>query len=94
MGRWKVKTIYKYEIPFDDEFKVNLPTGAEIVSVQSQHNTPHMWCIVETTAPTRPTSFILHGTGHPMNGHEGKHLASFQINNGSLVFHLFEDTRR
>ncbi len=83
-----MKTIYKYEIPIDDEIVLRLPVGFEILDIQTQRGTPQMWALVDTTAPTEERHFWLRGTGHDCEG-LFNHLGTFQISGGNLVFHLF-----
>lgn len=42
-----MKTIYKYEFETKDLFRVQMPRGAKIISVQTQNGTPCMWAIVD-----------------------------------------------
>lgn len=89
-------TVYKYAIPIDDHFTINLPQGAQLLSVQAQHDTPCIWALVDPSAPIEARSFRLAGTGHPIHDNElegtFKHVGSFQMRGGTLVFHLFEVT--
>lgn len=83
------KTIWKYAIEPSDNFRVDLPAGAEFLSVQSQFETPQMWWLVDPTAPKAARRFAVHGTGHTIRGVK-TYLGTFQMNEGTLVFHLFE----
>lgn len=87
-------TIYKYPIPVEDKFTLALPVGADVLTVQVQHDEVYLWARVNTENPAEPRHFRMFGTGHlmpewfpwPM-----KHIGTFQLEGGSLVFHLFED---
>jgi hypothetical protein len=86
-----VKTIYKYPVVVDDEFSVDLPDGAQILSVDTQQGEPMMWAMVDPTAPKSKRAFRVIGTGHPID--DADHLSfvgTFQVRGGSLIFHLFE----
>ena len=85
--------IFKYPIPVEDYFELILPTGTEILTVQTQYNKPCIWCLVyPDVVPTEKRKFRLVGTGHPIE--EGlvslDYIGTFQLFNGTLMFHLFE----
>lgn len=88
------QTIYKYEIPIEDEFDLLLPKGAKILSVGVQYEKPMIWALVprETSlTDMEHRSFKLRGTGHDADGClESKFVDTFQLMGGGLVFHLFE----
>lgn len=67
-----------------------MPIGAEILSVQVQRGNPHMWALVDPEAPCEVRTFRILGTGYIELGAPGQHLGSFQLNDGALVFHVFE----
>lgn len=82
--------IYKYPVTIDDVFDVEMPRGAQVLSVDVQGGRPQMWARVDPSAPVEQRRFQLRGTGHPLNGNEGRFVGTFQMHGGSLVFHLFE----
>ncbi len=83
-------TIHKYEIPIEDSFVLELPVGARILSVQTQNGVPQLWAVVDSRAPKREQQFHLRGTGYDCQGLGSlTYLATFQIHDGALVFHLF-----
>ena len=86
-------TVYKYAIPFTDEFKLRLPAGAQPLSAGEQHGEIQMWALVDPAAPSMERMFRLAGTGHPIDHAPGALLfvGTVQLRNG-LVFHLFEVT--
>lgn len=85
-------TTYKYEVPLADEFALNLPLGAVIVSFQVQHDKPCIWALVDPKAQKAPRQFRLAGTGHTLDyGKDAlRPVGTIQLHGGSLVFHLFE----
>ena len=85
-----MKTIYKYEIELVDNQSIEMPKGAEVLSVQVQNNKPCLWAIVETERPTERKLFKIAGTGNPFdtNLHRYKCIGTFQLN--LFVWHLFE----
>lgn len=49
-----------------------------------------MWALVDPEAPCEVRTFRILGTGYIELGAPGQHLGSFQLNDGALVFHVFE----
>lgn len=88
------KTIYKYPFRVDDTFRLALPAGAQVLTVQTQYNEPCLWAEVDLEKPIETRTFEVRGTGHPMDGTEGRYINTFQLHNGALVFHVFESTRK
>lgn len=37
------KKIYKYQVPMLDKFSIDMPEGAELLTVQMQGETPCIW---------------------------------------------------
>ena len=86
-----MRTVHKYLVPVRDGFGLDLPLGATILDVQAQGELVCLWALVETDNDMERRSFILRGTGHPIqDGMELVHAGTFQIGGGALVFHLFE----
>jgi len=85
-----MQRIYKYPIPVQDEVVIELPKGSEILTIQMQKAEPCMWVLCNPEAIKVRRFFYLYGTG--MEVKEGlNYLGTFQMLNGGLVFHLFED---
>lgn len=81
--------MFKYQFPLDDQFALDMPVGAKILHVGVQMERPCIWALIDDAAPSVSRGFSLRGTGHPANG-VGKHIATFGMAGGTLVFHLFE----
>jgi hypothetical protein len=89
------KVIYKYDIYPDDIIDIELPIGAEILTVQTQGGNPKLWALVDPSEIKEVRTFRLAGTGHTIEcgrGSEYKYIGTFQLYDtfGSLVLHLFE----
>lgn len=87
-----MKTIFKYPIyKIEDEISINLPSGAKILSAQIQREILCIWALIDTDNPLSLRIFRIIGTGHHIDD-ENKliYINTFQMNNGKLVFHLFE----
>lgn len=87
------KTIWKFELEVADKQFIRMPKEAELLSVQTQNETPCLWALVNPNNATEERCFEVFGTGHTMHcdiGIDRKYIGTFQMQNGGLVFHLFE----
>jgi len=92
MGAYRV---FKYPVFLTDRFAVDMPEAATILDVQVQQGQAVMWALVDPDAPNSRRLFRLAGTGHPIDADERwclAYIGTFQLAEGSLVFHLFEVT--
>lgn len=87
------KTIWKYDFETTDEQTIEMPSGGEILSVQTQADSPKMWVLLDPTNPKEKRRFRIFGTGHPISGDTSSlhFIGTYQLRSGSLVFHIFED---
>jgi len=83
-----MKTIWKFELPI--EGTIEMPIGAEILGVQVQRDEPRLWAMVDPSAPKEKRQFKIYGTGHTMPDNPGKYVGTFQIAEGTFIFHVFE----
>lgn len=90
-----MRTIYKYPLEITDYQPVLMPVSATILSVQVQRGVPCLWAMVDSDSnePELRQIFI-HGTGHRINQNAAKHIGTFQLHEGALVFHVFEGARQ
>lgn len=89
------RVIYKYQIPIQDHFDLELPYGANICLFATQErcgNHPQLWIEHSATGSSRMVTrkFRVFGTGHPIPDepllvHVGSVIAE------PFVWHLFED---
>lgn len=99
-----MRTIHRYALKIADEQIIEMPHGAEIISIARRdrtfashivqrggHDAIEMWAIVEDTAPMVNRIVIMRGTGHPLPdaATADRHVATVQVNNGKLIFHVF-----
>jgi hypothetical protein len=84
-----MKTVYKYPLLIADVQEARLPLGAQLLSVQMQNGHPCLWALVDTEAPKGYRKIIMTGTGTPAEN-VGRHISTFQMNGGALVWHVFE----
>ena len=85
------KAIWKWFVG-PNETVVSIPIGAEILTVQEQYGEPKLWALVDPSAEKEERKFVVYGTGHPVKENPGKYINTFQMNGGTLVFHVFEET--
>ena len=87
-------TVFKYQVPLRDYFKLALPKGARVLTVDVQNGHPQLWALVNPDHKTEDRLFRFAGTSHPIEDAPArlKFVATFQMDGGSLVFHIFEVT--
>lgn len=90
-----MKRIYKYPLIVTDQQDVLLPMGADILTIQTQADTPCLWALVDPGGATEARVIEIFGTGHVVREDMGvsrKYITTFQLADGALVFHAFERT--
>ena len=87
-----VKKVLKYELPMNDFVEVDIPAGAQVVSVQSQGDGLYIWALVDPLEEiTTRRIFRIAGTGHPITDPEKlRFIGTVLMYRGGLVFHVFE----
>jgi len=87
-----MKTIWKFPVSMTDSIGIEMPVGARVLTVQVQHGQPYIWVEVDPEAQKEHRSFRLFGTGHPIEeGFVLDYVGTFQMHDGGLVFHLYEE---
>ena len=61
-----MKTIYKYILEPVGAQTLQIPSGAEFLSVQMQHGNLCLWAIVDPEKLLENEYFVIVGTGHPV----------------------------
>lgn len=90
-----MRSVYRYPLQLVDEQEIELPDGAEILSIQRREgrvDAVDLWALVDPSAPPVKRRFHVVGTGHKVL-FRGRFLATVQIHHGQLVFHVFESTQ-
>ena len=82
------ETIWKYDLKPRDGQEISIPLPAKILSVDEQYGRLVVWAIVDPVAPHRVVAFSIRGTGHPLDGTEGRFVNTVKMSNG-LVWHVF-----
>lgn len=85
-------TIWKYPLKLQDHQSVDMPLGAEILTVQFQDGIPCLWAKVDSMMHNKKLrSIALVGTGHPVSEDGGcRYIGTCQ--QGPFVWHWFELT--
>ena len=89
-----MKTIWKNLLEVADVQKVELPEGAEILTVQTQHEHPCIWALVDTAKPMINFKIGIAGTGNDLellhaSNETLKYIGTFQKYAGDFIFHVF-----
>ncbi len=89
-----VKTIWKFAMNYVDQM-VEMPEGADILSLQIQNGLPFIWAVVDTDHRRVPRQFRVYGTGHqlPDPCTHLQHVGTFLVENLGEVWHMFEVTK-
>lgn len=82
--------IWKSKLQISDRQIIEVPSGATMLTSQIQKDELVLWyqCIESSAKVTR--TIAIYGTGNPMPSNPGKYISTFQIQNGDLVFHVYE----
>jgi len=85
-----MRVVFKYVIPMQNEFAIEMPLKAQILCGQMQRGTPCIWALVDDQKAKEKRMFRLIGTGRFGAESEGMiYIATFQLDAGDLVLHLF-----
>lgn len=80
-----MRTVYKY--PLGPISSIEMPYNAKPLFVDTQSESPMIWCEVETAQPTVVRTFICYPTGVAV---DGKYVGSFLVRADNLVFHVYD----
>ena len=82
------QTIWKYPLAITDEQLLDMPEGAQLLTVQVQGDQLVLWAQVCPDHPTVNRRIVIFGSAHPMDCAYGKYVATVQT--GSLVLHVYD----
>lgn len=80
--------IFKYEVPVRGS--VLMPKKARIIHLDLQHGVPMMWALVTPGELEDWRNFIILPTGGEILYTGIVHIGTFLVDNGALVWHVFE----
>lgn len=61
-----MKAIYKYSLPVQEKYTIELPRGARIIRVEDVDGLFFLWAIVDTEAELEPRNLEFYKTGQPI----------------------------
>lgn len=87
--------IWKYDLNPNEGDQMScfleMPAQAKILTVQIQHGKPRLWALVDPNRSKELRRFQVVGTGHPFEpAPTAHHIGSFQMHEGTFIFHVFE----
>ena len=85
-----MKTVWKYDLYPAEYTDLLVPSGAQVLTAQTQGGKPQLWALVDPDAALEPRRFVVLGTGHTYSKPLGQYIGTFQLDGGVLVFHVFE----
>lgn len=91
-----MKTVWKFPLALAGEQRIDMPAGARLLSVQPQGEGVCLWALCDPDAKKEPRVIVIVGTGHQAPEEDLwqlKHISTFQLHGGALVFHAFEIVR-
>ena len=86
-----MNTIWKQTIETTDVQRVEMPIDAEILTVQEQNGNINIWFKVDTEKQKALREIFVFGTGNPIPKNNAKYIGTYQLMNGALVFHVFDN---
>jgi len=86
------KEIWKFELDMIESDTIDMPIGAEILTVQAQNGFPCLWALVDPLTLTEKRFFEEKvATVYSLKSDIDRvYLGTYKLYNGSLVFHVFE----
>lgn len=88
-----MQAVWKFPLGPFDLMEIDMPTGSRVLCVQCQDGAPQLWALCDVSAPKQTRVFHIYGTGHTHGAINGEYVGTFQLADGALVFHVFEDVQ-
>lgn len=91
-----MKTIYKYDVPVQDNVVLSLPKGARVLKIAPQGPDLKLWALVDPNEKKyMHVCFSIHGTGHPVDPTNKVFIDTVFLNirGHDLVFHVFAEDK-
>ena len=84
------RQIWKFPIDLARTVEIEMPYGAEPLSVQLQNGEICLWALVDTSERKVMREVCIVGTGHPYDPCEvGRYVGTVVTQGGALVWHVF-----
>jgi hypothetical protein len=86
------RTVHKYETALSNVFTVELPHGAQILTLYAHGGDPFLYALIDADEKkVESVSFRLANTGDVIEDDcELRFVDTFQLRGAGLVYHLFE----
>ncbi len=92
-----MKTVHKYLLPpctLGEGSNVNMPEGAQILTVSIKDRSAFIWALVETDNPVDIRFFRVYATGQEIAKQETiKYIGTLFPHDGVYTYHVFEATQ-
>lgn len=83
-----MNAVWKYALAIDDAQTIEIPEGAELLTVGNQNGELVLWARVNPSGDPVRREILIRGTGHPIGG--WPYVGSAQFADGLLVWHVFD----
>lgn len=86
-----MRVIFKFPLLTGSYLSLQMPKGAKVLCIQTQgrHNVC-IWAECDSTQGMEERKFFLYATGEPMSELSQTYVGTFQLDEGGLVFHVYE----
>lgn len=81
-------TVWKYRLIYGLQ-NVPMTEGAEILTAQVQDGAPQLWALLDASRQPQERTILVAATGQTIPP-GARYIATFQIDEGTYIFHAFE----
>lgn len=85
-----MESIFKYELGVTHEQIITMPAKAKLLSIQVQKGLVQLWALVDLNEPIKGRKIRTIGTGYQIHEYPGEYITTYQLEDGSLVYHVFD----
>lgn len=88
-----MNTVYKYEIPPQKEFELEIPEWAIVLNPALQDGKPIIWVLLDTEDEVVKRKFVFYETGEEIPEKQASNLmflGTLMFTGDTIVSHLFE----
>ena len=84
--------IWKYALEVQDTNHIDMPMGAQVLTVQMQGDVPTVWAMVKPSRSPEMHIISMIGTGQTFNADFGRYIGTVQLHgeNEGVVVHVFD----
>lgn len=85
------RAVWKFPFHPAHPILIQMPKGAQVLSVQCQSDRPFLWAFVDPHAEREVRGFYAYEAGQTIESNDlGQFVGTFQMPGGHLVFHMWE----